>query len=479
MRYIRIEDAKPGMMLAKGVYDAYSRMLVAKKRPLTADYIEKLKARGYLGFYIEDEFSEGIEVEETISVELRNKAVESLRKKNIDGTLQVAKDIVEQILSSDTICLDMVDLRTFDDYTYRHSVNVAVLSTIIGMGMGLSKQELNDLCIGAIFHDMGKLMLDPEILNKAGRLTKAEFSLIKMHPQLSLDLLTERCNVSLEAREAILTHHENDDGSGYPRGLSKETIPLFGRIIHVADVYDALTSKRPYKDPYTPSESIEYLMGGCNILFDFNVVTAFLKWVPVYPKGVIVTLSTGEEAIVYENTKNPIRPKVRLRSGEIIDLGDESKNLHITINPTSSVETDFSNEIAILQNDKLDKRPVILAVDDTVMTLQMVRSICEKEFKVVMAKSSREAISYIHKNGMPALILMDVILPDVDGVETTRVIRQLFEEVAPVIFVTALSDIDTIQKCRDVGATDFIVKPFRPTYLMHRIKVALGLVRDI
>ncbi len=477
MRYISIDEAEPGMLLGKAVYDSFSRILVAKGRPLSADYIHKLKVRGYLGFYIEDEFSDGIEVKEAISPELRNRGVEALRKKNIDATLQVAKDIVGQILHSDTISLDMVDLRTFDDYTYRHSVNVAVLSTIIGMGMGLQQDELNDVCIAAMFHDMGKLMIDAEIINKPGRLTKDEFRLIKMHPQLSLELLTNRWNVSIEAKEAILCHHENDDGSGYPRGLRKNEIPLYAKIIHVADVYDALTSKRAYKDPYTPSESIEYLMGGCHILFDEKVVKAFLKWVPVYPKGVVVKLSDGRDAIVCENTKNPIRPKVRLRSGEVLDLGDEKKNLDVTINPTSSVETDFSNEMAAIGTDENDKRPVILVVDDTVLTLQMVRSICEKQFRVIMAKNSKDALHYIQKNGMPALILMDVLLPDVGGIETAKIVRELYGKEVPILFLTALSDRETVQQCRAVGANDYIVKPFRPTYLLERINVALGLNR--
>ena len=478
MRYIRIEEAEPGMLLAKGVFDEYSRMLIAKKRPITAEYIEKLKERGYLGFYIEDEFSKGIEIEETISVELRNRGAEALRKKDIDASLQVAKDVVKQILASDSITLDMVDLRTFDDYTYRHSVNVAVLSTIIGMGLGLKREELIDLCVGAMFHDMGKLMIDPEVLNKPGRLTKEEFKLIKMHPQLSVELLAERWNVSLEAKKAILAHDENEDGSGYPRGLQSEKIPLYAKIIHVADVYDALTSKRPYKDPNTPSEATEYLMGGCDILFNRQVVTTFLKCVPVYPKGVLVKLSDGREGLVYENTSNPLRPKIRLRNGELLDLGDEIKNRHIIFNPSSSVEADDSNEMAAIDTSKSDNRPIVLAVDDTIMTLQMVRNICETQFRVVMAKTGKEAISYIHKNGMPAVILMYVVLRGVDGIETARTIRQLFEEPAPIIFLTALSDRETVERCKKVGAADYIVKPFRPSYLIGRIRVALGLERD-
>ena len=97
---------------------------------------------------------------------------------------------------------------------------------------------------------------------------------------------------------------------------------------------------------------------------------------------------------------------------------------------------------------------------------------------MVMAKTGKEAISYIHKNGMPAVILMDVVLPGVDGIETARTIRQLFEEPAPIIFLTALSDRETVERCKKVGAADYIVKPFRPSYLIGRIRVALGLERD-
>ena len=147
MRYLKIEDARPGMVLAKGVYDSESRLLLAEHQELTAEYIRKLHKWGYPGFYIHDEFSEGIEVDETISVELRNKGVEALRKRNIDQTLEVAKNIVDQILSNGTTAIDMVDLRTFDDYTYRHSVNVAVISTILGMGMHLSRSMLEEVCV--------------------------------------------------------------------------------------------------------------------------------------------------------------------------------------------------------------------------------------------------------------------------------------------------------------------------------------------
>ncbi len=473
MRYVLIEDAKPGMVLAKAVYDMYSRMLVAEHHELTEDYINKLKARGYSGFYVEDELSEGIIVEETISVELRNKGVEALRRNNIDATLEVAKDIVGQILGSTGVSLDMVDLRTFDDYTYRHSVNVAVLSTIIGMELHLNRAMLEELCIAAIFHDLGKIMLSPRIINKPGRLTKEEFKLIKEHPRLSVDLLKDRWKVPSASKLGILFHHENEDGSGYPNGLLNDEIHTYAKIIHVADVYDALTSRRPYKELYTPSEAIEYLMGGCNILFNEEVVRAFLKSVPVYPKGVMVTLSDGREGVVFENTNNPIRPKIRLRTGELIDLGDEKEYLDITINPTSSVETDYSNEMAALPEDENDGRKVVLVVDDSVSDLQMVRSALEDSYRIVMVKNGEDAIEYLQQSTHPDVILIDILLPDMNGLAAIQRIQDITEEKVPIVVISALSDRETVEECRAVRAKGYIVKPFRPLYLKERIYAIL------
>lgn len=472
MRYVMINEATPGMKLAKNIYDLASRVLISEHQELTEEYIEKLRYRGYSGFYIEDEYSEGIEIDDAISMELRNRGVDALCRNDIDETLDVAKDIVGEILGKDAISLDMIDLRTFDDYTYRHSVNVAVLAVIIGMSMEMDEVKLQQLCVAAIFHDLGKMRIDTTILNKPARLTKEEFKVIKNHPQLSVDMLKERWNVSSASRVGILFHHENEDGSGYPNGLEGEEIHIFAKIIHVADVYDALTSKRPYKDPYTPSEAIEYLMGGCNILFNTEIVQSFLKSVPVYPKGSKVVLSDGREGIIFENNGTPLRPKVRLRTGELIDLSDNKRYLDVTINPISFVETDYSNEMAALSGDK-NGRKVVLVVDDMVTNLQQVRSALEKDYKLIMVKSGQEALDYLNNHEHPQLIIMDIMLPGIDGVETVQKIQQDIAKDIPVIFLTALSDRETVMRCRAVGAVDYIVKPFRPLYILERVRAAI------
>lgn len=326
MRYITVDKAEAGMMLAKTIYDNDDRVVVGCGIVLTADYIEKLAERGYGGFYIEDELSKDIHIEETISMELRSRAVKGLKEVDIDATIDVAKSIVEQLQSAKTLSLDMIDLRNFDDYTYKHSVNVAVLSTVIGMGLDLREQDLVDLCAGAMLHDLGKLNIDPEIINKPGFLTAEEYEMVKNHSRLSYDLIKDKWNVSATSKAAVLEHHENEDGSGYPLGLQGKDIHRYARIIHVADVYDALTTKRPYKKPYSIPEAMEYLMGSCGRLFDKRMVEAFMSYVPIYPRGISIRLSNGEEGIVIENSRfRTLRPIVRLFNGTTYDLfGDES-----------------------------------------------------------------------------------------------------------------------------------------------------------
>lgn len=173
-----------------------------------------------------------------------------------------------------TVSLDMTDLRTYDDYTYAHSVNVAVICCVIGVGMELSESELTQLATAALLHDLGKLSIPPEILNKPGRLTQEEYQIMKSHATLSYELIRERWDIPANVKTAVLYHHENVDGSGYPQGIDASQQSLFIRILHVADVYDALVSKRPYKEPYSPYEASEYLMGACGIMFDKKL------WIP-------------------------------------------------------------------------------------------------------------------------------------------------------------------------------------------------------
>lgn len=473
MRFIPIDRVKPGMVLAQAIYDESLCVLLGAYVELTKDYIDKLAERGFPGVYIEDELSKDIEIQEAISDALRNEAVRSLRDCNIDQALNVAGKIVEELLNKKTVSLDMIDLRSFDEYTYRHSVNVAVLSTVVGMGMGLSTKELINLCAAAIFHDLGKLEIAEEILNKPGRLDDEEFAVMKQHPVLSYELIKGKWNISSTTKKAVLSHHENEDGSGYPHGLERDQIHLYAKIVHVADVYDALTSRRVYKKPYSPAEAMEYLMGGCGILFDQKIVKAFMKKVPLYPKGATVLLSTDEVALIVENQKhNNMRPVVRLEDGTQIDLNDWEQ-LNVTIVGVPGEEVLAGDNLLEAEEERNRNKKHILVVDDMVSNLKALNGILEEDYRVSAVKSGKQALRFMEKT-MPDLILMDIDMPELDGVETVKAMQEAHgKKSAPVIFVTALSDKETVRRCREVRAKDYIVKPFKPVYILECIELAL------
>ena len=171
MRFVSIEDARPGMCLAYDLYDSMGRTMVGSGCELTASYINKLNEYGFSGIYIEDEQSKDIYIEATIPEKLRQEGFKCVQENDIDRCAEIAQQIVENLLSRENVCLDMTDLRSYDDYTYAHSVNVAVLCCVIGMGMGMSERDLNYLVTAALLHDLGKLAIPKEILNKPGRLT--------------------------------------------------------------------------------------------------------------------------------------------------------------------------------------------------------------------------------------------------------------------------------------------------------------------
>ena len=232
--------------------------------------------------------------------------------------------------------VNIIDLRTYDDYTYSHSLNVAVLSILMGNVLGMSQEMLFSLAMGALLHDTGKMFIDKKILNKPGKLTYEEFEEIKKHSELGFEYLCKNIDIPEESKVSVLHHHEQYNGGGYPNNLANTNIHIFGRIICVADVYDALTSDRPYRQALLPSDAIEYIMTEYNKKFDPVVIEALTKKVAPYPVGTCIKLSTGDIGIVVKNYKSTsLRPLVRLIANNkitnsYIDLSHMS-SLNITI----------------------------------------------------------------------------------------------------------------------------------------------------
>ena len=351
MRYIATKNLRPGHKLAMDLVYANDSVLLRKGKSLTQSLINKINLLGYQGLYIEDDLSEGIEINDIISTDLRMKTRSQLEllfhnmeynitsgvEKHIRSLQSLAKEIVDEILDNHETMINIIDLRNYDDYTYSHSLNVTVLSVVIGTAMELSKSTVYELAVGALVHDTGKMFVPKEILHKPSRLTDQEFEEIKKHSELGYRYLCSNFDIPDDSKTAALQHHEKYSGGGYPYGIAGDEIHEFGRIISVADVYDALTSDRPYREAMLPSDAIEYIMGGYGTMFDPAMVNAITQKVAPYPIGTCVRLSTGQEAIVVKNYEfTSLRPLVRLiedgkPSGECIDLTNDRSSLNITV----------------------------------------------------------------------------------------------------------------------------------------------------
>ncbi len=312
------------MLVAQTLYGKNSEKLLIAGTLLTSKYIEGIARLRFAGIYIDDDISKDIEIMNTISDELRVETLNGIKKLFMKAenaksqlTTQQIKEQVEciiaELLSNKNMMVNMIDLKCFDNYTYAHSVNVGVLALVIGVAAGFSTVVLSKLGLGAVLHDIGKIFIDKKIINKPGKLTNQEYDEIKKHSATGFDYTKEKFKISASSYTGILDHHERYDGTGYPNAKAMTDISFFGRIIAVADVYDALTSARPYREALSPSDAMEYIIANSAIMFDPDVVKLFMRKVAPYPIGTTVELSNGHTAIVLENFESfCLRPRVRV-----------------------------------------------------------------------------------------------------------------------------------------------------------------------
>ena len=310
---------------------------------LTEDNIKKLSNFNISGIYIDDGIKnpvldEHLKEESVLAIKevfsLCEKKNKILSESAIHQIENVSEKMVENICNNKEISVSIMDLQTYDMNTYLHSVSVAIISIAIGTALCLSKNELCRLGVCALLHDIGKLEIPIEIINKPSKLTAKEFEIIKNHPQIGGSYLINQECISKDIYMGIINHHEKYDGTGYPYSLKGNQISLFGRIISVADVYESLTGNRPYREPVRPSEAIEYIMAGVGSSFDYNIVKAFLRKIEPYPVGTYVTLSDKRCARVMKiNNENPLRPVIKIadESNKIIDLQSDVNSRNIVI----------------------------------------------------------------------------------------------------------------------------------------------------
>ena len=342
MRYVPMSMLEPGMILGQDVYDGGGRMLLAKHLILSPEYIKGLDDQGFPGVYIDDELSAGIEIHEVIRPEVKREALGIINSMFVRGKEEyvsqrsienVAKGIVESVLDQGDVMFNLLDVKRYDDYTYFHSVNVGVLAAMVGAGMKLSETELEQLTTAALLHDVGKRFIPVEVLNAKYPLNEEERKLMHTHAYAGMDFLRDKYSFSGYVHQGVLQHHEWYNGQGYPLGRAGEGIPIFARIIKLVDVYDAMTSNRPYRDAVPNGDVVEYMMAGNGQEFDPKVLETFLKKIAIYPVGAQIELSDGSQAVVVENnTEMILRPKIRMiRTGKDVDLKEDADARHLII----------------------------------------------------------------------------------------------------------------------------------------------------
>jgi len=478
MRFVPAKSLTPGMVLGRDILSPNQNRMLRYGVTLTKEYIAYIINNGYMGAYIQDELTDDIEIPETISMATFEKSVNAVKSEDIGKIVDVAGYIVDEISSMRHLSVDLIDLRSYDDYTFHHSVNVAVYATVIGKKLGLSDVSLTQLCQAGLCHDLGKVNIPIEVLNKPGKLSDEEYDIIKNHPKKAFDMLSSHIEVSPFVRQAVLMHHENENGSGYPLGREGGQIPLFAKILHVADVYDALTSKRAYKEPYAPIDAFSYLMGGVGRLFDKEIVETLTTTIPAFPAGIEVGLSNGEHGVVIEHTDDTMRPVIRLiPSGERIDLSWDPRYDEVYISESGVMALENGVGIEELNENRQAVRELkktIVIVDDAKMSRMQATQAITGDYKLLSMETGIELLNYMSDHSAPDLVIMDVELPMMSGIDTVKKMRQKGFLYTPVMFFSANKDKNTILQCKDVGAVDYVVKPAKPAYLNERVEIALS-----
>ena len=341
-----IHRIEPGDVLARTVFDATGRPLLKAGTALTDGYIERLRRRGYAAVTVEDGLADDVAPETLVSEQLRHTvaghvgtifgqvgevardrgrgrggvdaAVEDLGEQPlplVDGGRSAlerlyadVQSLINEIVESDAVA-GLESLKSHNEYTFQHSVDVAVIGTLLGSRMGLSGGRLRELALGCLLHDLGKLYIEEAILDKPGKLTGEEYDAVKAHPRMGFELIRRMPVASLLPAHVAYQHHEQQRGSGYPQGLVGDNrigprlheerigagkMLLIAEIGAVADVHSAVTSDRPYRPAMAPDVAVDVVEGMAGKHLNREVVDLFTRIVPRYPIGRWVELAGGE-----------------------------------------------------------------------------------------------------------------------------------------------------------------------------------------
>lgn len=351
MRYILSENLKKGMLLARNLYDADCRVAFSSESRISNKDIDKIRKMSYSGVYILDVQSDQIVPEPFVPSRLYHKIVRLVNNMLVQGKIahksdclfppeiqrELVLEVVEELRQRPHLFVDVIDLKPYAGYDCFHASMVMLLSLCVGIKMGLDETQLVDLGVAALLHDVGAIILPHSFLNRPGKLTDKEFEEMKRHVEEGAQYLSDFYEFSGNALAGVLQHHENYDGTGYPRGLRRKNISLYGRIIAITDVYDAMVSKRSYRAAMLPVQAIDAIQQHGDRKFDPDIIEVLASIIAPYPTGVLVKIKTGETCIVAENRPDQLtRPKLvvyqeKRPSNQVIDLARDEKYARVSI----------------------------------------------------------------------------------------------------------------------------------------------------
>lgn len=344
---IPLEFAQSGMKLAKNLYGNNGSTLLTKDAILNEQYIIRLNELKVPYIYIQIKNSGIEEIPEIINETTRTEAVlvvnevfnECYMTKQIDTSKMkdVVNNLVDEILSNRKFLVQLSEMRSLDNYIFAHSVDVTILAILTGLNLQYNQLQLRDLGLGALFHDIGKIVLNEKSHNFDHTLTPEEIDELSHHPEIGFNILRQDKNLSLPAAHVAFQHHEYIDGSGIPRGLKGSEIHQFAKIVAIADTFDTMVNNRISTKAYLHHDAAEIIRSYSGKLFDPVIVNAFLVNIALYPIGSIVELSNHEKGIVIDiNKYYPQQPIVRIIDQSLGELEfnlQEIKEVDLSTNP--------------------------------------------------------------------------------------------------------------------------------------------------
>ncbi|CAH1222948.1 HD domain-containing phosphohydrolase [Paenibacillus sp. JJ-223] len=336
MKYVNVESVEAGEILGKTVYSGNGMVLLSAGVQLTVFMVSTLKRIGVTMLYIQDEAYQDVDTEDILDeatkraiIQEMSVTLEAVRSGKEWSPKKIAVSIdklLNDVLSGRELLVQLTDIRSKDNAQYIHAMNVCLLSSVIGLNMGLNYNQLKDLAVGALLHDIGKVADDP------GGRSAANSSL--HHTWRGFELIKAKREFSLHTAHVALQHHECVDGSGMPRGIKGKDIHTFAKIVAVADVYDNAINGSSGR-MLLPHEACEEMMAMSGRSLDRDVLIEFNRNVSIYPNGTAVRLSTKETGVIVKQHRGlPGRPVVRIARGSSrydLDVVEVDLAVHTTV----------------------------------------------------------------------------------------------------------------------------------------------------